>query len=162
MSENARTLSPKQQQAVMALLTEPSITAAAAKVRVNEKTIRRWLNDPDFRRAVTAAEAEALDQATRRLVGLQDAAVDRLGSLLGKLDTTPAAALETIRELLADEETAPANVLARIRTAVLGPGTTPALQLRASTAVLDYTMRLLELRSIEQRLAALETATWPR
>lgn len=43
------TLSTKQQAAVLALLTEPSIEAAAKKARVGSRTIHYWLkNDPAF------------------------------------------------------------------------------------------------------------------
>lgn len=39
---------------------------------------------------------------------------------------------------------------------------TPALRLRAAIAALDMVLKLRELRTIEQRLAALEAATLPQ
>ena len=44
---------------------------------------------------------------------------------------------------------------------VLATGT-PALRLRAAIAALDLVLKLRELRTIEQRLAALEAATLPQ
>ncbi len=64
-------LARKQQEAVSALLTEPTIGQAAAKVKVNERTLREWLKLPTFlsayrdaRRQVVEAAIGHLQQAT--------------------------------------------------------------------------------------------------
>ena len=63
------TLSTKQQAAIAALLSSPSITEAAEASGAGRRSLHRWLEDPDFRRALAAAEAEAISSAVRRMVG---------------------------------------------------------------------------------------------
>ena len=51
MSGNVRSekkLNRRQEAALVALLAEPTYTAAAARARVSEKTLRRWLKRPEF------------------------------------------------------------------------------------------------------------------
>ncbi|MFO0858008.1 MAG: hypothetical protein U0640_11690 [Phycisphaerales bacterium] len=54
---------PKQDQAIVALLAEPSIARAAVVVGVSERTIHRWLEDDMFARAFRKARREAFSQA---------------------------------------------------------------------------------------------------
>jgi hypothetical protein len=68
-------LTTKQEAAITALLTATSISNAAAKVGVNEKTIRRWLADPAFDAEYRAARRQAVGQAVALLQQLSSAAV---------------------------------------------------------------------------------------
>ena len=115
-------LNHKQQKAVAALLSSPNVEEAAKAVGVGERTLWRWMGEPEFAQAVTHAEAGAIDAATRRLVQLQNGAIDTLQAVLDD------------------------------------PKIAPSIRLRAATAVLDYLLKLRELRNIEARLGALETA----
>ena len=56
-------LSPKQDQAIAALLAEPTILKAAALAGVNEKTIRIWMDDPAFSAAYRHARKQVFQQA---------------------------------------------------------------------------------------------------
>jgi hypothetical protein len=70
MHGNARsgaTLTAKQEKALSALLSEPSITKAAEKIGVNESTLRRWLGEAAFDAAYRQARREAVGQAISRL-----------------------------------------------------------------------------------------------
>lgn len=117
-------LSTRQRRAIAALLTARNIRDAAKTVGIPERTVARWLaDDPDFRLALLAAEGDAIDAATRRLVSLSDAAIATLE------DTMTSA----------------------------GPA---GIKLRAAQSVLDYLLRLRELRNIEQRLTALEAMSY--
>src|SRR4051812_4316410 len=58
-----RGLSPRQDQAVAALLQEPTIGRAAAASAVGERTLRRWMTEPVFRAALLAARREAFSHA---------------------------------------------------------------------------------------------------
>jgi hypothetical protein len=69
----------KRDVAIGALLTEPTIEAAAKAAGIGEKTLRRWLHEPDF----DAAHREAREEVVRTAVG-------RLRALLGE-------AIETLR-----------------------------------------------------------------
>ncbi len=113
-------LTTKQQRAVQTLLTAKSIGDAAALAHVGERTLFRWLTEPAFRAALSVAEGDLLDAATRRLLGLQDKAI------------------ETFESVLDSEE---ANL---------------AVRLKAAGQVLDYLLKMRELRNVEHRLTALE------
>lgn len=56
-------LSAKQEQAIYALLVEPTLAKAAEKVGVNERTLYRWLDDPKFNAAFRAARRDAFAHA---------------------------------------------------------------------------------------------------
>jgi hypothetical protein len=117
---NSGALSAKQSKAIAALLSSKTVLGAAELANVGARTLTRWLADDDFKAALLEAESEAIDAATRRLIGLQSAAVDCL------------------QETLSDRKAL------------------PGIRLRASQSILDYLLKLRELRNIESRLAALE------
>lgn len=56
-------LTPKQDQAIIALLNEPTIAKAATALGVSERTLHRWLEDETFHRAFRKARREAFAQA---------------------------------------------------------------------------------------------------
>lgn len=122
MAENGTQLTSKQRQAVLALLSTKTVAEAAQQAKVGERTLWRWLGDPLFRAHLAGAEVDMLDSATRRLLQLQDGAI------------------ETVQAIMQDDE-----ISAGVR-------------LRAAQAVLDYLLKLRELRNVEQRLTALEIA----
>src|SRR3954471_2762497 len=56
-------LTAPQAKAIEALLQEPTVTRAAAAAGVNERSVRRWLEEPAFKRALLAARREGFAQA---------------------------------------------------------------------------------------------------
>ena len=82
-SQNVRKdgLSPLQRRAVAALVTSKTQRAAAASLGIAERTLARWLIDANFQLALVQAEEELIAGATRRLLGLQDAAIDALEAI---------------------------------------------------------------------------------
>lgn len=56
-------LSSAQEQSILALLTEPSIAAAASKAGVGERTLHRWLRQADFANEYRRSRREAFAQA---------------------------------------------------------------------------------------------------
>jgi DNA-binding transcriptional MerR regulator len=72
-------LSANQEQALAALLATPTITAAAGRCGLNERTIRRYLEEPEFERRYTEARDHLLDQSIFALQKLGVAAVAVLG-----------------------------------------------------------------------------------
>ena len=67
-SDDDTGLSPRQVQALAALLNSPSIVAAAARVGIHEGTIRRWIrDDSSFRLKLRELRTEALTGASNRL-----------------------------------------------------------------------------------------------
>ena len=61
-------LKPSQEQALSALLTCPTVRAAARQVGVHDRTIRRWLqDDKQFQKRLRQLRNEALGQASTHL-----------------------------------------------------------------------------------------------
>ncbi len=71
-------LSAKKRLAIEALLSGYSHSGAANQAGVSERTLRRWLSDPVFSDALRAAEREALNITTRRLLALSGKATQAL------------------------------------------------------------------------------------
>lgn len=59
--------SRKADDAIGALITESTIGAAAKKAGLGEKTLRRWLQNPDFRERCHDERWHRLDAAIRGL-----------------------------------------------------------------------------------------------
>jgi hypothetical protein len=77
-AEFRATLTPKQRRAIDALVTLPNLPAAAAAVKVRERTLQSWLELPQFRAALRAARRQAVRAAAGRLQQLSGKAVDLL------------------------------------------------------------------------------------
>ena len=86
MTENA-TLTPRQLRAVNALLTHPTVAAAAGVLGVAPSTIYRWLGENAFRAALAQAEGEAVAAAGRRLAALAQGALDELARAMTDAQT---------------------------------------------------------------------------
>lgn len=81
MIENA-TLTPRQLRAINALLTHPTVAAAAVVLGVAPSTIYRWLGENAFRAALAQAEGEAVAAAGRKLVNLAESALNVLSDVM--------------------------------------------------------------------------------
>ena len=91
-----------RERAILALLSEKTIGQAAAKSRVNEKTLRRWLSGDDAFKAEYAAARQATFQAgIGRLQALTARAVDTLEDLLDaeKYPSVRLGAARTVAEM---------------------------------------------------------------
>ncbi len=95
-------LTAKQQKAISALLSEPTIRKAADAAGVPERTLYQWLKNPAFDTAYRSARRESVQQATARLQYASSSAVAVLCSLMAR-DTVHASirlsAAKTILEL---------------------------------------------------------------
>lgn len=78
MTGHGEKLTRKQEQALVALLAEPTIADAARTTGIGEKTLRRWLQLPEFRVAYRAARQEVFGAAVSRLARIAGKAVDAL------------------------------------------------------------------------------------
>lgn len=81
MAENG-SLTRGQRRALPALLAHPTIAEAAEAAELGERTIYRYLNDPEFRAALHKAQDRILAATTARLTGLTTQAVRELGDSL--------------------------------------------------------------------------------
>lgn len=91
-------LTARQERAVLALLAEPSVSAAAAAAAaadVPESTLYRWLSDPPFRNRLRSARREVFDRGFDALARSSAEAVEALRRALtcGKPNVEVRAAL---------------------------------------------------------------------
>jgi vacuolar-type H+-ATPase subunit I/STV1 len=94
--------SRKTEEAIIALLTEPTIKLAAEKVRVSEVTLWRWMQEDDFIEQYRSAKKQAVSQAVSRLQQSCGEAVETLREIMQDI-ASPApsrvAAAKTILEM---------------------------------------------------------------
>jgi hypothetical protein len=80
------TLTARQRRAIAALLTEPTVTAAAKTAKVGRRTLQTWLTLPHFRAALSETQGHELGLVAVRLAGLLTKSLDVIG-----LDMEPGA-----------------------------------------------------------------------
>lgn len=91
----------KEEQAIAALLSEPTIARAAQSVGIGERTLRRWLADPTFRERFAAVRRELVELSLARIESGVPKAVDALLDIVqGFDDATPAARVAAARVLI--------------------------------------------------------------
>lgn len=66
------------EEAIQALLTSPTIREAAARLGLNERTLRNWMDRDDFKQAFRAVRKSLIDHATSRMEALSGKALDTL------------------------------------------------------------------------------------
>ncbi len=67
---------PMRERALLALLTDRSLTAAASRAGIAERTLRRWLaEDEDFRAALAEARKATFNAGIERVQALTGRAV---------------------------------------------------------------------------------------
>ncbi len=72
-----------RERAILALLSEPTVGAAAKRVAVGERTLRRWMStDGAFQTSLAAARREAFEDGMHRIQSLVGSAVETLKQLL--------------------------------------------------------------------------------
>lgn len=77
-----------REAAILALLRERTISAAAESAGIGERTLRRWLlEDAEFKAEYEAARRSVFDQAMGRVHSLTGKAVDALEELLAATDS---------------------------------------------------------------------------
>src|SRR5260370_14760763 len=95
------TLQPRQEAAALGLARGATIREAAADCGAGERTVKRWLNCPGFRRRVSELRGRLTDRALGQLVNNMASAADTLGYLcrMGKSEMVRLSAARSILEL---------------------------------------------------------------
>lgn len=75
-------LTDKQERAIIALLNQPTITAAADAADIGLRTLHTWLTEPAFSDAYRTARREATQQAIARLQQVSSEAVGVLSDIM--------------------------------------------------------------------------------
>jgi hypothetical protein len=79
-------LTNRQDDAIAALLAEGSVDRAAKKIGISERTLYRWLKEPEFKRAYQEAKREGFGQA----IGLLQRYASTCVNVLAKIATDSA------------------------------------------------------------------------
>ena len=87
MSGSRGKLGLKQEEAILALLTQRSVDEAARIAKVVPRTLYRWMKDPDFNAAYREAKRAAFSQSIARLHQMSSAAVSTLGKVMVDANT---------------------------------------------------------------------------
>ena len=93
-------LSRKQEAAIVALVSQPTIKDAANAAGVNEATIFRWLQLKEFQEAYRVVRRESVKQAVARLQQATSQAVDTLSDVMSNATTFPAARVSAAKAIL--------------------------------------------------------------
>lgn len=72
----------KQEEAIAALLTYPTVEAAASAIGISSDTLNRWQHDEEFAEAYSEARHEVVQQATTTLSSTCGAAVKTLSEVM--------------------------------------------------------------------------------
>lgn len=92
MAGHGAKLSQRQELAISALLTEPSLLDAAQRAGIGERTLRRWLHAPEyqaFQVAYRSAKRSVVEQA---ITQVQQATGKAVTTLLAVMDDPRSAA----------------------------------------------------------------------
>src|SRR5579862_6630700 len=93
-------ISRKQEQAIAALLSHPTIPAAAEACEVSDVTLWRWMQEPGFKAVYSDARKQALESAIALLQKATGGAVATLINLMRSEDTPPAQRITACRSVL--------------------------------------------------------------
>lgn len=100
MAQNGRDLTKKQEKAVVALLAAPTVQAAAEAAGVSERTLWRWLQQPEFKEAYRQARREAVSHAIGRLQQATTRAVETLEEVMGNPEAKESARVSAAKTVL--------------------------------------------------------------
>jgi hypothetical protein len=93
MSGNVTELRPKQEEAILALLTNTNVEQAARAVKITPRTLYRWQQDPEFDKVFRKARRDAFGQGTARLQQSASAAVSTVLKVMVDQHTQPSTKL---------------------------------------------------------------------
>jgi ABC-type glycerol-3-phosphate transport system substrate-binding protein len=93
-------MTPKKQKALVALLTQPTKEKAAAAAGITSKTLRGYLDDPEFQAEYRKAFAELVEDATRKVQQTLDPAVAVLREIMEDRDENGQVRVSAARSVL--------------------------------------------------------------
>ena len=90
----------RQEQAIAALMSCPTVGAAAASVGVAERTLRSWLKLPGFQKAYIDARQAALQQAMASIHRASSSAVGTLEAVMEDANAPASARVSAAKTVL--------------------------------------------------------------
>jgi hypothetical protein len=93
-------LTTKQERAIGFLLAEPSVAKAAESAGVGERTLHRWMREPEFARAYRDARRNAFEQAVAMTQRYATLAVQALARIVADSKTSASARVAAASAIL--------------------------------------------------------------
>jgi hypothetical protein len=100
MKGHGEKLSRKEELAIAALLSAPTVAEAAHTAGISEPTLWRWLQREDFQAAYRQARQEVVQQAIAHLQQVSGEAVETLHSVMQDADKPASARVTAARAVL--------------------------------------------------------------
>ncbi len=94
------TLTLQQESAVLALLSEHSVTKAAETVGISDRTLHRWLEDADFAAALRKARRQAFGQSISLCQRYAPLAVNTLATVMADSSASTTSRVSAATSLL--------------------------------------------------------------
>lgn len=111
-------MTPKKQKALVALLTQPTKEKAAAAAGITSKTLRGYLDDPEFQAEYKKAFAGLVEDATRQAQQAIEPALSTLREIVEDGDENAQARISAARSILeySMKLTEQTDILARLES----------------------------------------------
>lgn len=93
-------LTRKQEAAILALISQPTMKEAATSAGVGETTLWRWLQQKDFQVAYQEARRESVKHAIAKLQNKTGEAVDVLAEIMNNSDANPFARVSAAKAII--------------------------------------------------------------
>jgi hypothetical protein len=100
MTGHGEKLTRKKELAIAALLSQPSIPAAAKVVGIGEKTLWRWLQHQDFREAYLQARRQVVQQVISNVQNSMKKAVDTLLEVMEDPNSPTSSKVQAARSII--------------------------------------------------------------
>jgi hypothetical protein len=100
MTGHGQKLSRKKEQAIAALLSQPSIGGAAKKAGIGEKTLFRWLQLDEFKRTYKTARRQVIDQTIAQIQSVMSKEVQTLLNVMSDSAAPASSKVSAARALL--------------------------------------------------------------
>lgn len=100
MEGHGEKLSRKQEQAIAALLSEPTLKDAADKIDIGETTLWRWLQMDEFDRRYKEARRQVVIQAIAQLQQATGEAVEALREVMNDIESPASTRVSAARTIL--------------------------------------------------------------
>jgi transposase-like protein len=100
MTGHGAKFSRRKDEAIAALLTQPTVAEAARVAHIRPQTLGRWMKEPEFEAIWGAARSAGLDQAVARLQKISGAAVSALLKVMHDSGAPAAARLKAAETVL--------------------------------------------------------------
>ncbi len=100
MTGHGEKLTRKQESAIAALVSEPTVMQAAQKAGVGETTLWRWMKEPEFQSAYRDARRQVVNTAIGRIQDACSLAVQTLRAIMQDDESPASSRVSAARSIL--------------------------------------------------------------